>query len=63
MQYTAQSAIDAQSSGYGSERYWDYLERSAREKHDRFAQLGEIELAKHMLTRSLGEALAGNEGA
>ena len=57
--YRSQCARDAQASGYGDRNYWDYLETSSLEhyaKRDRFPELSDA------LTRSLGEALRGNEG-
>ena len=62
-QYTAQSARDAQRTGYGSPSYWDHLEQSALEHHAYFTRKGDTVTARRMLTRSLSEALAGNDGA
>ncbi len=60
--YTAQTALDAQRIGYGSESYWDYLERAARESRDYYLRNGNSERAELMMTRSLSEALRGNDG-
>jgi len=60
--YRAQSARDAQATGYGERRYWDYLEAHAHELRDAFLRRGEPELAASMLTRSLAESLRGNDG-
>lgn len=60
--YQAQSARDAQTYGYGNERYWNYLDRSAQEKCEYFAARGDHEMAAQMMTRSLSAALAGNDG-
>lgn len=62
-EYTAQSARDAQRTGYGSPSYWDYLEEHAYELHKRFFAKGDAATAGQMLTRSLSDALRGNEGA
>jgi hypothetical protein len=61
--YQAQSARDAQATGYGGESYWSYLEEAALRMHRYFLGRGETEQAELMLTRSLSEALAGNDGA
>lgn len=55
--YRSQSARDAQRSGYGGESYAEYLESKALEYAERFPTA-----AEYFLTRSLGEALAGNDG-
>ena len=60
--YTVQSAIDAQARNYGKESYWDYLEESAKESYEYYMKYGQEDLANKMLTRSLGEALQGNDG-
>jgi hypothetical protein len=61
--YKSQAARDAEASGYGSKSYWDYLERSAHEHHAYFVQHPELGVDPNtMLTRSLSEALQGNEG-
>jgi hypothetical protein len=57
--YRSQCARDAQAMNYGDKGYWDYLESSSLEhyaKRDRFPELSDA------LTRSLSEALRGNEG-
>lgn len=53
-QYKSQSARDAQASGYGSPRYWQYLDDTAAEH---FAK-GYTDA----FTRTLSEALMGNDG-
>lgn len=60
---TSQSARDAQASGYGDESYWLYLDKAAQETHDYYIRHGQPEKAAEMLTRSLSEALQGNDGA
>lgn len=60
--YDAQSARDAMASRYGGASYWRYLDRSAKEKRDYYLERGDTESAERMMTRSLGEALAGNDG-
>jgi hypothetical protein len=62
MTYQSQAARDAQASGYGGQSYWDYLDRAAREHADYFARNGDPVKAAEMLTRSLSEALRGNDG-
>lgn len=60
--YFAQCARDAKESGYGGESYADYLETSSLQSYVRFAEKGDMVTARLMLTRDLGEALAGNNG-
>jgi hypothetical protein len=55
--YESQAARDAAATGYGSVTYPAYLDRQAREMAQRFP-----ERAEHFMTRSLSEALAGNDG-
>jgi hypothetical protein len=55
--YTAQSARDAQARNYGGESYWAYLDAAEREHAERWP-----ERAEYFLTRSLSEALRGNDG-
>lgn len=62
MTYRAQSARDAQATGYGDSDYWDELERHAFELHGYFRAKGDWTQADLMLSRSLGESLMGNEG-
>ena len=59
-EYTAQSARDAQRSY--SESYCDYLEQHAQELYAYFTARNEPEKAQEMLTRTLSEALMGNDG-
>jgi hypothetical protein len=58
----SQSARDAQKAGYGDESYWKYLDESAQEKYDYYMARGDREMAEFMLTRTLSEALRGNDG-
>jgi hypothetical protein len=60
--YQSQSARDAQARGYGDESYWAYLDRAAFEKCAYYTRQGDAEKAAEMITRSLSEALAGNDG-
>jgi hypothetical protein len=60
--YRSQSARDAQARGYGTESYWASLDRTAMRYHDLYVARGDTERAAHMLTRSLSEALQGNNG-
>lgn len=61
--YHARAAQEAESNGCGDRAYWDYLERAAHEHADYCAKRGDAPAAARMLTRTLGEALAGNDGA
>lgn len=60
--YKSQAARDAAEGGYGSKSYWDYLESHAIELHDKFMLRGDTKTAQEMMTRTLGEALMGNNG-
>ena len=53
--YKSQEARDAEAMSYGDRSYWDYLEESALD----YARRGVIPNA---LSRSLSDALRGNEG-
>lgn len=53
-QYKSQAARDAQASNYGSPSYWQYLDDSAQEHYDK----GYTD----SFTRTLSEALMGNDG-
>lgn len=61
-QYKSQCARDAQRFGYGDERYWDELDEGAQRHYDYFMARGDTATAEEMLTRSLSQALMGNEG-
>lgn len=61
-QYKSQVAQDAQSTKYGDKSYWDYLEETALRYYDYYKAKGFDTLAESMLTRTLSEALAGNDG-
>ena len=52
--YRAQCARDAQEMNYGAKSYWDYLEQSSIEHYDKGIP--------DALTRTLAEALSGNDG-
>lgn len=60
--YQSQAARDAQRFGYGGQRYCDYLDEAAIKTRDYFLRRGDTEQAEWMLTRSLSEALRGNDG-
>lgn len=60
--YASQAASDAQSQNYGNRSYWDELERSSLRTYVYFAEHGDMDKAREMLTRSLSQALAGNDG-
>lgn len=62
IKYKSQAAKDAQKNNYGDKVYWDYLESSAIQNSKYFKKRGEKELAERMMTRSLSEALQGNDG-
>jgi hypothetical protein len=62
MAYKSQAARDAQDAGYGDERHWTYLDSAAAEQSDYWRRQGDEGKAAEMLTRSLSEALRGNEG-
>lgn len=53
-EYKSQAAKDAQAGDYGDESYWNYLDEHAAELHAK--GIGDA------YTRSLSEALAGNDG-
>lgn len=60
--YLSQAARDAQKAKFGNESYWRCLDEHAQELHAIFMKKGNKEEAEKMLTRSLSEALAGNNG-
>lgn len=60
--YLSQSARDAAASGYGGPDYWARLDQSASESHAYFTRHGDHERAAQMLSRTLSEALMGNDG-
>lgn len=60
--YQSRAAQEAEAMGYGDRGYWDYLERHAHEMHAHYAARGDAQAAASMLTRTLSEALAGNDG-
>lgn len=60
--YKAQAARDARDQNYGDETYWDSLEEHARSLHAYYLLAGDEKKADEMLTRSLSDALRGNEG-
>lgn len=62
MFYKSQAARDAQAANYGNKTYWDYLEQYSEELFNRFLVNGDLEIANKMMSRSLSEALIGNDG-
>jgi hypothetical protein len=60
MTYGSQSARDAQAAG--KEDYALYLEQHAYELRGRFLAKHDFVTAELMLTRSLSDALRGNDG-
>lgn len=61
-EFRSRAARDAAASGYGDESYWTYLDRAAAEHFIYFMERGMPERAEAEFTRSLGEALIGNDG-
>ena len=63
MPYVSQAARDAEAAGYGNESYWAYLDDAALRGRDYFLRHPELGVnPETMMTRSLSEALMGNEG-
>lgn len=64
--FMSQSARDAQRALINGvtidESYLDYLEETAQRYHDYYTERGDMETADEMLTRTLSEALMGNDG-
>ena len=61
--YQSQAARDAQRFGYGGQRYWDYLDEAALQDPRLLGAQGRQRPGRAaMLTRSLSEALRGNDG-
>jgi hypothetical protein len=56
-EYRSLCARQARDGNYGTRSYWDYLESHAAELAAKFP-----DRADHFFGRSLGEALAGNDG-
>lgn len=62
-EYKSQSARDAQRMNYGGPSYWAYLDEAAERGHDYFTRHPELGIdPESMFTRSLSEALMGNDG-
>lgn len=59
--YNSQAARDAQQAGY-DDGYCEYLEWAAHDHHALYTRLGDPAKASEMLTRTLSEALMGNDG-
>lgn len=60
--YASQAARDAQAMGYGSESYWDYLDEAERRNREYWLSRGDEARAADAMSRSLSEALRGNDG-
>jgi hypothetical protein len=60
--YVSRTAQDAERAGYGDGAYWAYLDESALRLATYYRERGDDESADRMLTRSLSEALASNDG-
>lgn len=61
-EYKSQAARDAAQSGYGGPTYPAYLDETAERHAAYFWERGLQIKAASMFTRSLGEALSGNNG-
>jgi hypothetical protein len=61
-EYKSQAARDAQAAQYGGPSYWASLDKHAQEMHDYFVRKGDEKAAEEMFTRSLSDALKGNDG-
>lgn len=59
--FFSRAAQDA-TEGNFDRSYADYIERHSLQLYVRFAERGDMDTARLMLTRTLGEALAGNDG-
>jgi hypothetical protein len=62
MPHRSQAARDAERANYGDAGYHKYLDEHALEMAAKFTIKGDHEMANWILTRSLGEALRGNDG-
>ena len=62
MTYKSQAARDAEEMNYGNQRYWETLDEAAERHAEYYRGKGDLEMAERMLTRSLSEALQGNDG-
>lgn len=60
--YKTQSARDAQARNYGGPSYWDYLDRAECANRDYWLSRGDTARANEAMTRTLSEALRGNDG-
>lgn len=60
--FKSQSATDAKRANFGTPEYWEYLERHAIEIRDYFLARGDVASARRVMSESLSEALAGNDG-
>lgn len=60
--YKSQTARDAEKIKYGNGSYWDYLEETAIQYREYYLSREMPDLAEKMMTRSLEEALQGNDG-
>lgn len=60
--YVSQAARDAQASNYGGPSYWAYLDATALRMREHYLSRGDTASANRMLTRTLSEALVGNDG-
>jgi hypothetical protein len=54
--------FDAEKYNYGSPSYWESLDKSAISMAAYFTKKSDYETANNIMTRSLSEALTGNNG-
>ena len=60
--YKSQAAREAQAANYGDAKYWQCLDDSAQRAYAYFMSIGDEVSADSMFTRSLADALRGNDG-
>jgi len=60
--YRSQAARTACIAGYGGPSYWTELDDAADRHAAYFTEIGRPDMAELMFTRSLSEALMGNDG-
>ena len=60
--YLSRCANDAAEAGYGDESYWRRLDDAAIRHAAYYRDRGDEQTAALMLTQTLSEALAGNDG-
>lgn len=60
--FKSQAARDAANGDYGDDGYAQYIEDSAIAYYEYYLAQGNLSMANLMLSRSLGQALSGNDG-